>query len=213
MSLLRVLDRLEAACKKCSRDPKSVRLVAVTKGHSVAEIQLRVLAYGNFSLGESRIQEALPKMQALTAEWHFIGPLQRNKARFATGFSLIHSVDSLKLAQTLARKALEEKKVLKILLEVNVAREPQKHGFMEEELADAVAKVREMEGLEALGLMTIAPIASDPEQVRPVFRRLSSLADRFQLIERSMGMSQDFEAAIQEGATLVRVGRAIFQEA
>lgn len=226
MGLARVLERIEAACKRVGRDPKTARLVAVTKGHTVEEIQAKVLAYGAFPLGESRIQEALPKMEALSRisassplptgrgrgiEWHFIGPLQRNKAKFAIQFELIHSVDSLRLAETIARKASEAGKTQAVLLELNLGREPQKHGLMEEELPQVLAQVREMPGLELRGLMTIAPYTQEPETVRPIFAQLSRLADHYGLPQRSMGMSGDFEVAVEEGATLVRVGTALFE--
>lgn len=211
MSLPGVLERIEKACGRAGRDPQTVRLVAVTKEHPVAEIQERVLRYGRFPLGESRIQEALPKMDELVAEWHFIGPLQRNKAKFAVRFELIHSIDSVRLAETVARKAVENGKVQRVLLEINLGREPQKHGLMEEELPQALAQIRAMEGLRIEGLMTVAPYTEDPEAVRPIFAKLSRLADLYQLPERSMGMSGDFEVAVEEGATLVRVGRAIFE--
>lgn len=211
MGLPEVLDRIERACRRAGRDPRGVRLVAVTKGHAVPEIRDRVLRYGAFALGESRIQEALPKLAELAAEWHYIGPLQRNKAKFAVRFELVHSVDSLRLAETLARKAREVGKVQRVLLELNLGREPQKHGFLEEELPEALAQVRELEGLRLEGLMTVAPYTENPEEVRPIFARLSRLADTFGLAERSMGMSGDFEVAVEEGATLVRVGRALFE--
>ncbi|GEM83638.1 YggS family pyridoxal phosphate-dependent enzyme [Meiothermus hypogaeus] len=211
MSLPKVLERIDKACRRASRDPQAVRLVAVTKEHPVAEIRERVLRYGRFPLGESRIQEALSKMDELVAEWHFIGPLQRNKARFAVRFELIHSIDSVRLAETVARKAMENGKVQRVLLELNLGREPQKHGFLEEELPEALAQIRAMEGLRVDGLMTVAPYTEDPETVRPIFAQLSRLADLYRLPERSMGMSGDFEVAVEEGATLVRVGRAIFE--
>lgn len=211
MSLPGVLERIEKACRRAGRDPQTVRLVAVTKEHPVSEIQDRVLRYGRFPLGESRIQEALPKMDELEAEWHFIGPLQRNKAKFAVRFELIHSIDSVRLAETVARKAMENRKVQRVLLELNLGREPQKHGFLEEELPEALAQIRVMEGLRVEGLMTVAPYTEDPETVRPIFAKLSRLADLYQLPERSMGMSGDFEVAVEEGATLVRVGRAVFE--
>jgi pyridoxal phosphate enzyme (YggS family) len=186
-----------------------VRLVAVTKGRSVEEIQAKVLAHGAFPLGESRVQEALKKMENLQAEWHLVGPLQRNKAKFAPRFALVHSLDSLRLAEALERVGEREGVRLRVLLEVNLGREPQKHGFLEEELPEAVARVREMPHLEVLGLMTVPPLG--PEGVvRPIFRRLSELADRYGLPERSMGMSDDYEWAVEEGATFVRVGRALF---
>lgn len=211
MSLPKVLERIDKACRRAGRDPQAVRLVAVTKEHPVAEIRGQVLRYGRFPLGESRIQEALPKMDELVAEWHFIGPLQRNKARFAVRFELIHSIDSVRLAETVARKAMENGKVQRVLLELNLGREPQKHGFLEEELPEALAQIRAMEGLRVEGLMTVAPYSEDPETVRPIFAQLSRLADLYRLPERSMGMSGDFEVAVEEGATLVRVGRAIFE--
>ncbi|ETN88503.1 YggS family pyridoxal phosphate-dependent enzyme [Thermus sp. NMX2.A1] len=209
MGLPQVLQAMEAACRRAGRDPREVRLVAVTKGRSVEEIREKVLRYGSFPLGESRVQEALKKMEVLKAEWHLIGPLQRNKAKFAPRFALIHSLDSLRLAEALDRVGAKAGMRLKVLVEVNLGREPQKHGFLEEELPEALARIREMEHLSVLGLMTVPPIG--PEAVvRPIFRRLSELADRYGLPERSMGMSDDFPIAIEEGATLVRVGRALF---
>lgn len=209
MSLPWVLERIAQAAKRAGRSPSEVRLVAVTKGHSVEEIREKVLAYGAFPLGESRVQEALPKMEALEAEWHFIGPLQTNKAKFMPRFALVHSLDSLRLAKALNRVGEREGRPLRVLLEVNLGREPQKHGFLEEELPEALARIRELPFLRVEGLMTVPPIA--PEAVlRPLFARLSLLADRFGLKERSMGMSDDFELAVEEGATLVRVGRAVF---
>jgi pyridoxal phosphate enzyme (YggS family) len=209
MSLPEVLERIALACQRAGRDPKEVRLVAVTKGRTVEEIREKVLRYGAFPLGESRVQEALKKMELLQAEWHLVGPLQRNKAKFAPRFHLIHSLDSLRLAEALEGVGAKAGVRLGVLLEVNLGREPQKHGFLEEELPEALARVREMPHLEVLGLMTVPPVG--PEAVvRPIFRRLSQLADRFGLPERSMGMSQDYEWAVEEGATMVRVGRALF---
>ncbi|WP_038056266.1 YggS family pyridoxal phosphate-dependent enzyme [Thermus amyloliquefaciens] len=209
MGLPQVLEAMEAACRRAGRRPEEVRLVAVTKERSVEEIQEKVLRHGAFPLGESRVQEALRKMELLQAEWHLVGPLQRNKAKFAPRFALVHSLDSLRLAEALDRVGEKVGVRLRVLLEVNLGREPQKHGFLEEELPEALARVREMPHLEVLGLMTVPPMG--PEAVvRPIFRRLSELADRFGLPERSMGMSEDFPIAIEEGATLVRVGRALF---
>ena len=209
MGLPEVLEAMEAACRRAGRDPREVRLVAVTKGRSVEEIREKVLRYGSFPLGESRVQEALKKMELLGAEWHLVGPLQRNKAKFAPRFALIHSLDSLRLAEALDRVGEKQGVKLRVLVEVNLGREPQKHGFLEEERPEALARVREMAHLEVLGLMTVPPMG--PEAVvRPIFRRLSELADRYGLPERSMGMSDDFPIAIEEGATMVRVGRALF---
>jgi pyridoxal phosphate enzyme (YggS family) len=209
MGLPEVLERIALACQRAGRDPKEVRLVAVTKGRTVEEIREKVLRYGAFPLGESRVQEALKKMELLQAEWHLVGPLQRNKAKFAPRFHLIHSLDSLRLAEALEGVGAKAGMRLRVLVEVNLGREPQKHGFLEEELPEALAWVREMPHLQVLGLMTVPPMG--PEGVvRPIFRRLSQLADRFGLPERSMGMSQDYEWAVEEGATMVRVGRALF---
>jgi len=213
MGLLEVLSRIEAAAKRAGRDPSDVRLVAVTKGRSLDEIHNKVLRYGDFPLGENRIQEARVKMAAWPErEWHFIGPLQRNKVRYLRPFRLIHSVDSLKLARALAARAAREGYRPRILLEVNVGREPQKHGFDPSEVDEAVGAVREMGSLELSGLMTLAPLVEDPEQVRGIFRELALMAAKHGLQELSMGMSGDYEVAVEEGATLVRVGRALFEE-
>ncbi|WP_448568346.1 YggS family pyridoxal phosphate-dependent enzyme [Thermus sp.] len=209
MGLPEVLERIARACRRAGRDPGEVRLVAVTKGRTVEEIREKVLRYGAFPLGESRVQEALKKMEVLQAEWHLIGPLQRNKAKFAPRFHLIHSLDSLRLAEALEGVGAKAGVRLRVLVEVNLGREPQKHGFLEEELPEALARVREMPHLEVLGLMTVPPLGPE-EVVRPIFRRLSQLADRFGLPERSMGMSEDYAWAVEEGATMVRVGRALF---
>jgi hypothetical protein len=213
MSLLEVQAKMQAACQRAGRSVSDVRLVAVTKTHGLEEIREKVLRHGRFIIGESRVQEALPKMDELAGqglEFHLIGPLQRNKAKFAVRFDMVQSVDSLRLAETLARKALEEGKVLPVLIELNLGREAQKMGFLEEELPEALPQIRGMEGLEVRGFMTIPPLSDDPETSRPLFAKLAHLADQYDLPERSMGMSGDFEVAIEEGATLVRVGRALF---
>ncbi|WP_243094037.1 YggS family pyridoxal phosphate-dependent enzyme [Thermus thalpophilus] len=209
MGLPEVLERIAAACQRAGRNPGEVRLVAVTKGRTPEEIREKVLCYGDFPLGESRVQEALKKMEALRAEWHLVGHLQRNKAKFAPRFALIHSLDSLRLAEALEGVGAKAGLRLRVLVEVNLGREPQKHGVLEEELPELLARVREMGHLEVLGLMTVPPVG--PEGVvRPIFKRLSELADRYGLRERSMGMSDDYEWAVEEGATLVRIGRALF---
>lgn len=213
MSLPQVLSRIAAAAERAGRNPDNVQLVAVTKGHSLEEIERYVLRYGDFPLGENRVQEARSKIAAWPErEWHFIGPMQRNKVRYMRPFSLIHSIDSVELAEALAARAEREGYRPRILLEVNVAREPQKHGLAPEDLDRAVRRVRELEVLDLRGLMTMAPIAEDPEEVRWVFRELAQMAAHQGLKELSMGMSDDFEVAVEEGATLVRVGRALFTE-
>ncbi|GEM89643.1 YggS family pyridoxal phosphate-dependent enzyme [Oceanithermus desulfurans] len=212
MALPEVLARIEAAARRAGRDPADVRLVAVTKGHGLDEIERKVLRYGDFPLGENRIQEARPKIAAWPErEWHFIGPLQRNKVRYLRPFRLVHSVDSLRLAEALAARAEREGYRPRILLEVNVAQEPQKHGLDPSALDAAVRALRGLEPLELRGLMTMAPLADDPEEVRWVFRELAAMAREHGLPELSMGMSGDYEVAVEEGATLVRVGRALFE--
>ncbi len=210
MGLPEVLARIERAARRAGRDPSGVRLVAVTKGRTPEEIREKVLAYGDFPLGESRVQEALPKIEALSgATFHFIGPLQRNKAKFMGRFALVHSLESLRVAEALNRRL---ERVLEVLVEVNVGREPQKHGVLPEALPDLLGALGELPRLRVVGLMTVAPRRADPRRLRAVFAELSRLADRYNLPERSMGMSEDFELAVEEGATLVRVGRAVFDE-
>jgi D-serine deaminase-like pyridoxal phosphate-dependent protein len=157
MSLPEVLERIALACQRAGRDPKEVRLVAVTKGRTVEEIREKVLRYGAFPLGESRVQEALKKMELLQAEWHLVGSLQRNKAKFAPRFHLIHSLDSLRLAEALEGVGAKAGMRLRVLVEVNLGREPQKHGFLEEELPEALARVREMPHLRGPGPHDRAP--------------------------------------------------------
>lgn len=225
--------RIAAAADRAGRDPAAVRLVGVTKTHP-PELVREALAAGLADVGENRVQEAEAKIAALAPErsrliWHLIGHLQSNKARRATQlFDYVHSVDSLRLAQALSRHAVAERPApLPILLQVNVSGEASKEGFdldrWEERptalaafLAD-VERILELPGLRLDGLMTIAPWGSDPEQARPHFRAACALRDELarrlpgdHWAELSMGMTDDFEVAIEEGATIVRVGRAIF---
>ena len=189
-------------------------LVAVSKGQPVEAIRAAYAA-GLRHFGENRIQEAVPKIEAaqgagVEATWHLVGHLQSNKAKTAAlAFDVVHSVDSARLLARLEAAAPTPRDVL---LQVNIAAEPQKQGVAPEEVEALVETAREAANLRLRGLMTIAPMAADPEEVRPVFRNLRELADRFALTELSMGMTDDFEVAIEEGATLVRVGRAIFGE-
>ncbi len=210
----RVRERIERACERAGRDPASVTLVAVSKGHPAEAIGAACEA-GLRHFGENRIQEAVPKIEeamaaGVDATWHLVGHLQSNKAKAAAGaFDVIHSVDSPRLLARLDAAAPAPRDVL---LQVNVADEPQKQGVAPDEVGALMEAAREARNLRLRGLMTIAPIASDPEDVRPVFRALRELAERYELPELSMGMTDDFEVAIEEGATLVRVGRAIFGE-
>ncbi|MDQ7851171.1 MAG: YggS family pyridoxal phosphate-dependent enzyme [Armatimonadota bacterium] len=217
--LAAVRQRMQAAAQRSGRRADSVRLVAVTKGVAAARIR-EAMALGVLDFGENRVQEALPKIAALGPgpRWHLVGHLQRNKVRRAVeAFALIHSLDSLPLAEAISRRAEAAGRWVEVLLQVNVAGEPRKHGFAPAEVPQAVRHIAGLPALILRGLMTIAPLEADPQRVRPVFRRLRELRDALRvqwpgLEELSMGMSDDFEVAIEEGATLVRVGRAIFRE-
>jgi pyridoxal phosphate enzyme (YggS family) len=208
-----VRERIAAAAQRAGRDPASVTLVGVTKD-VVPEALTEALAAGLSDFGENYIQEAETQISALGdaatgARWHFIGHLQTNKAKTALGmFDLIHSVDSLRLAQQLSRLSVAP---VRILLEVNVAEEASKFGLAPDEVGAAVSEIGRLPNLDLAGLMTVAP-ASAKDASRVVFRELRDLASTNGLAELSMGMSNDFEVAVEEGATLVRIGRAIFGE-
>jgi hypothetical protein len=204
--------RIERACERAGRSPDEVTLVAVTKTFPPEAIRAAFEA-GIRDFGENRVQEAEPKIEQLrelSPTWHMVGHLQTNKAKTALQlFDIIHSIDSIKLAEALSRRT--EKKI-PILLEVNLSKEASKYGFTEEELPQAITQVSSLPNLEIKGLMTMAPYVEDPEEVRPIFRRLRELRDKVGLEQLSMGMTDDFEVAIEEGATIVRIGRAIFGE-
>ncbi len=209
-----VRERIAGACERAGREPDSVTLIAVSKGQPAEAVQAAAKA-GVRHFGENRIQEALPKIEqaaaaGVEATWHLVGHLQSNKAKAAaSAFDVIHSVDSARLLIRLDGAAPAARDVL---LQVNVAAEPQKQGVAPDEVGALVEAAREAGNLRLRGLMTIAPMAQNAEEARPVFRALRLLAERFELPELSMGMTDDFEVAIEEGATLVRVGRAIFGE-
>lgn len=215
-----VRGRIAAACARARRDPVSVRLVAVTKTAPLAAVR-EAIAAGQGLFGENRVQEALPKILEAgpAAAWHLVGHLQKNKARLAVGaFELIHGVDDRELARELDRRASTAATVQPVLVQANLAGEPTKHGSPEEGLMPLLEVVAGLAHLDLRGLMIIPPPVDDPDQSRPWFRRLRALRDRAALHlgrplpELSMGMTDDFEVAIEEGATLVRVGRAIFGE-
>jgi pyridoxal phosphate enzyme (YggS family) len=216
-NLQAVRNRINTAAGRAGRSPASVRLVgASSAAKGVTPDKLRAaLEAGLSDFGENRVQEAQASVAALgihakKASWHFIGHLQTNKAGAAIDlFDIIHSVASLRLAENLSRRASS---ALQVLLEVNVAGEASKQGLSPTEVASVVSRVSKLANLNLTGLMTIAPIADDPENVRPVFRGLRELAEANGLPQLSMGMTDDFEVAIEEGATLVRIGRAIFGE-
>ena len=212
--------RILAACERAARVPSSVTLLAVTKGHS-PDVVREAAALGLTLFGENKVQEAKAKIPLCPGHlrWHMIGHLQSNKCRDAvTLFTMVEGVDSLALAQELDRWAERAARRMPILLEVNVAGESSKYGFQPAALLDQLEAINRLPRLEVHGLMTIAPWTPEPEKVRPVFRRLRELKlaceDRLgvPLPHLSMGMSGDLEVAIEEGATLVRVGTALFGE-
>lgn len=229
-NFLAVSRAIADAARAARREPATVRLVAVTKTFPSESI---ISAYkaGARDIGENRIEEARDKIPVVNASlvkgdpirWHLIGHLQRRKAREAAElFDMIQSVDSVKLATALSRHAQTLSKLLPILLQVNVARDPNKFGFLvqpSEVFFEQVSQIVELGSLEVQGLMTIGPLVADPEQARPSFRALRELRDelahRFPKAmwnELSMGMTDDFSVAVAEGATIVRIGRAIFGE-
>ena len=215
--------RIQQAAVASERRPEDVRLVAVSKTMPT-ETVLAAIEAGARILGENYIQEAGGKIEALVdhdIDWHFIGHLQSNKAKYAVRlFDLIHSVDSIKLARELNKQAAKIGKVQQILIQVNVAKEGSKSGVYAEDLLELVEAISELASLSVRGLMTMPPYFNAPEKVRPYFAELRRLGDAVAqnhfdnvvMQELSMGMTGDFEAAIAEGATLVRVGTAIFGE-
>ncbi len=212
-----IRSRMAAAASRAGRDPASIRLVAVSKMMPLEAIR-EALEAGVTTLGENRVQEAASKIAALpgAATWHLVGHLQTNKARLAVQlFEVIHSLDSEKLARELDRHGGQAGKVVRCLVEVNLGGEASKSGTTEEGLRPLLETAATLPHVRIEGLMTIPPLLSDPEEIRPYFRRLRFLRDRlqgegFRLGELSMGMTQDFEVAIEEGATLVRIGTALF---
>ena len=219
--LQRVKDRMAAAAQSCGRDPDSVRLVAVSKTVDADRVAMAIEA-GADILGENYIQEARDKFNALYDQpvaWHFIGHLQSNKAKYAVRmFDLIHSVDSHKLAKALDKEARKNEKVQDILIQVNISQEETKSGIDAAEAVELITEIGALENVRVKGLMTMPPFFDQPEKARPYFRQLARLRDQIaeagipdvDMKELSMGMTGDFEVAIAEGATLVRIGTAIF---
>lgn len=213
-----IQQRIRAACDRCDRLPNSVLLLAVSKTHP-AEAIGEAVNCGQLFFGESKVQEAKAKIPNCSgkARWHFIGHLQSNKARAAVElFEMIQSVDSLNLAKEISKRCEQAAKTMPILLEVNVAGEASKFGYKPEQLLVELPEINSLPKIEIHGLMTIPPFTTDAEKARPYFRRLRELKIRCEEIlgaplpQLSMGMSGDFEVAIEEGATMVRVGTALF---
>ena len=218
-NLAEVRERISQATKKSGRDPDSVRLVVVSKQVVIAHIEEARTA-GAVIFGENKIQDAVPRVDQLGSEgisWHFIGHLQKNKVKFLDErFDLIHSVDSLELAEKIANQCQSENRVQSVLLQINVSGETAKFGMEPGELENQMLAFSRLKGIRVEGLMTIPPYHPDSENSRRHFSRLRELRDqcekqtRLSLHELSMGMTNDFEVAVEEGSTLVRVGTAIF---
>jgi hypothetical protein len=220
-NLRAVRDGIGRAAARTGRDPSEVRLIVVTKTFDAAMVRDAIGA-GAVDIGENYVQEARAKIEAVgreAARWHFIGGLQKNKAKYVVRlFDLVHSVDGLELAAEIDRRAAADGRVMDILIQVDISREAQKSGVMEEDLADIVRAVAPLPHIAVTGLMGMPPFGREPEASRPYFRRMKQLFDelaslgipRVDMRELSMGMSNDFEVAVEEGATMVRVGTAIF---
>ena len=222
--LTSVREQIAAAATSCGRSPDEVKLIAISKTHPASVIRT-VVELGATDLGENRVQEAEEKITEIgreTVHWHLVGHLQANKARRAvTLFEVIHSLDSIELALRLDRLCGEEgREKLPVLIQVDLGHEETKSGIDESELSHLVEALGPLTHLELIGLMTLPPFSEDTEQSRPFFRRLRELRDELERRgafgkskgELSMGMTHDFEVAIQEGATMVRIGTAIFGE-
>ena len=218
--------RIIQACAKCGRKAQEIEIVAVTKGRPVGQI-LEAVSAGISNIGENRIQEALSKYYELQVtsyelriKWHLVGHLQSNKVKDAVGiFDLIHSVDSLKLASQIDKEAAKINKVQDILIQVNTSGEETKFGLKPEDTPKVIKEVSQLKNINIKGLMTIAPLAGNQEETRFYFRVLrllrnkvnSTLNTQYAIQTLSMGMTDDFEVALEEGATMLRLGRAIFE--
>ena len=224
-NLYTVNERIARAAKRSNRTPDSIELVAVTKGRSITEIQT-ILDAGIKDIGENRVQEAQQKYATdaisdpKTCRWHLIGHLQRNKVKAALEmFSLIHSVDSLRLLAEIARRSEERAQPIDVLIQVNTTGEASKYGLGADDLLTFMADVQTYPTVNVIGLMTMGQLSPSPEANRPAFALLRSLSEKLEAEQfpsvtmqyLSMGMTNDYEIAIEEGANLVRIGRAIFE--
>lgn len=218
-NLALVRRRISIACESSGRSDREVQLVAVTKYSSVDEIRM-LLSCGHRVLGESRPQQLASRAEELNGEnieWHAIGHIQRNKVRQILPYvTLIHSVDSLRLLEEIDRTANNLDLHPAVLLQVNISGEESKQGFSPQELRDAVAQLKEFQHVEIKGLMTMAPLIDNDDEIRPIFGSLRSLLNELKqeiptMTELSMGMSNDFEVALQEGATFIRLGSVLFK--
>lgn len=221
-NILRIRERIASAAARAGRDPSAVRLMGVTKTVGDDRI-MQAIEAGIDIIGENYVQEARRKIELMgkSAEWHFIGHLQTNKAKYAVRlFDMIHSVNRMSLAEELNRRAAAAGVVCRVLIEVNLGGEESKSGAPPEEAPGLIRAVAKMANLSIQGLMTMAPWYDDPERARPCFAGLRAIRDRIAaenipnvtMRELSMGMTDDFEVAVEEGSTIVRIGRAIFGE-
>lgn len=219
-NLIQVEQNIEEACRRAGRDRSEVTLIAVSKTKPVETLQ-EAYDLGVRVFGENKVQEMADKYEVLPKDirWHLIGHLQRNKVKYIIDKAVrIHSVDSLRLAQTIEKEAKKHNLTAHILIEVNVAREESKFGIFPEDLEALVDEIAKLPHIQVDGLMTIAPFVPDPEENRPVFRELRKLSvdisakkvDNVNMSVLSMGMTNDYQVAIEEGATMVRVGTGIF---
>lgn len=221
-NIARIHEQIATSCRRCGRSPAEVRLVAVSKKKPAADIEAAVAA-GQTLFGESYVQECVAKIDEVSApaEWHFIGGLQSNKVKYLRGkVDMIHSVDRLSLAEEIDRQWGKIDATIDILIQVNLGEEESKSGTTAERLFELVRQVAQLKHLRIRGLMALPPWEEDPEDVRPYFRQLKELSGQLMTLglpnvtmqELSMGMSHDYEVAIEEGATMVRIGTAIFGE-
>lgn len=219
-NIAQIHERIATVCQKCGRVPGEVRLVAVSKKKLAKDIETAIVA-GQTLIGESYVQECAAKIDEVKAdaEWHFIGALQSNKVKYLRGkVAMIHSVDRFSLAEEINRQWGKDDACVDILIQVNLGEETSKSGTTTSELINLVHRVAKLEHLRIKGLMALPPWQADPEEVRPYFRQLRQLAEQINTLglpnvtmqELSMGMSHDYEVAIEEGATLIRIGTAIF---
>ena len=221
-NIAQIRERIAVVCQNCDRNPVEVSLVAVSKKKPAEDIEA-AFAAGQTLFGESYVQECVAKIDSVNApaEWHFIGVLQSNKVKYLRGkVAMIHSVDRFSLAKEISRQWGKDNACIDILIQVNIGEEESKSGTTANELIDLVHRVAQLENVRIKGLMTLPPWEADREEVRPYFRQLRKLAEQIDALEipgvtmreLSMGMSHDYEVAIEEGATLVRIGTAIFGE-
>jgi pyridoxal phosphate enzyme (YggS family) len=219
-NILRLKERLASVCQRVNLDPNCITTVAVSKERSIAQIK-EAIKSGITDIGENRIQEAVIKYNQLPSlTWHMVGHLQTNKVKDAVRiFDLIHSLDSLRLAEEINRQAGRLKKIQDVLVQINTSGEQSKFGLPFEETVGAIKEISKLNNINVIGLMTIAPLVNNPEKIRPYFRLLRELKDKVNTLSLvscplrllSMGMTDDFEVAIEEGSNMIRIGRAIFE--